>query len=119
VLRRSHWIAVLYGLWAMLFIASTLVTAQTAPTGDGFLRGANRIWIFLKFQGGATVVAVVIWRMGRHLPNGWQRWLARLPVLFALGIVLLIVGLVAVASLERPCTQSTSPAMRSTTLPIR
>jgi len=113
---RTQWIAVLFGIWAGLYAGSLLVAAFTAPTGDGFVRGVNRLGVFLQFQGAAAVLALVLWRMARGQPQGWQRWLARVPLLLALGLLLLIAGVIVSAGFDRPPAES--PAALPVTVPV-
>lgn len=107
---RARWITVLLGIWAGLYVASFLGAASTVPTGDGFVRGVNRLGVFLQFQGAAAVLALVLWRMARGLSRGWQRWLARVPLLLALGLLLLIAGVIVSAGFDRPRAEA-SPAL--------
>lgn len=123
-MTRTHWLILLAGIWSTLYAASFLLAAQTAPTGDGFTRGMNRLTLFVQYQFGAGLVAVVIWAMGQRLRHRWQRWLARVPGLLAVGLVLLVIGLIAVANLgisgsapqppDRPLTQPTAAPRVST-----
>lgn len=89
----------LCGIWAALHAASFLLAAQTVPDGDGFTRGMNRLSVFARYQVGSGSVAVVIWLMGQRLRQGWQRWLARVPGLLALGLILLVIGTMTLAIL--------------------
>lgn len=114
-MTRMHWLVLLAGIWAALYAASFLLAAYTAPAGDGFTRGMNRLTLFVQYQVAAGLVAVAIWAMGQRLQHRWQRWLARLPGCLALGLVLLVIGAIAFANLapsghapqspERPVTQ--------------
>lgn len=100
-MTRIHGLLLLAGIWAALYAASFLLAAHTAPTGDGFTRGMNRLTVFVQYQVGAGLVAVVIWAMGQHLRRRWQRWLARVPGCLALGQVLLVIGVITVATLTQ------------------
>jgi len=98
-MTRTHWLVLLSGIWAALYAASFLLAAHTAPEGDGFTRGMNRLTVFVQYQVGAGLVAIVIWAMGQRLRHRWQRWLARVPGCLALGLVLLVIGTITVAIL--------------------
>ena len=113
---RTQWIAVLFGIWVGLYAASVLVAAFTAPAGDGFVRGVNRLGVFLQFQGAASILALVLWRMARGLSRGWQRWLARVPLLLALGLLLLIAGVIVSAGFDHP--RAEVPAALPVTVPV-
>nr|WP_309501933.1 hypothetical protein [uncultured Roseovarius sp.] len=106
-MRRMSWVWILFALWAGLYVASFVVTHFTAPTGDSFVRGANRLMIFIQFQIAATIVAIVIWNMRRAFDKGtWQRWLARAPALLAVGLLVLIIGIIVVAAIGKPSPQN-------------
>lgn len=102
MMKRLHWIVLLGGIWAALYAASFLVPYHTAPTDFGLTRGLNRVELFFQYQIAAGVVAVVAWWAGRKLTVRWQRWLSRMPVLLAIGLFLLTVGVIVVANMDRP-----------------
>lgn len=102
-MTRMTWIWLLFALWAGLYAASFIVAHGTAPTGDGFTRGLNRLMVFFQYQIAAAVVAIVVWGIGSAFDKGtWQRWLSRAPVLLALGLFLLVVGLIVVVNIGKP-----------------
>ena len=101
-MRRLHLIILLTGLWAALYAASILVAWHTAPAGDGFTRGLNRVMLFFQYQIGAAAVALVVWWLGRALGQRWQRWLSRMPLILALALFLLAVGVIVVTNVQRP-----------------
>ena len=111
-----HWLLFLVVLWAGLYGASFIVAHLTEPTGDGFVRGVNRLGVFLQFQGAASILALVLWRMARGLSRGWHRWLARVPLLLALGLLLLIAGVIVSAGFDRP--RAEVPAALPVTVPV-
>ena len=99
--NRMFW--VLLALWAVLYAASFIVARATAPTGDSFLRGINRLEVFAQYQAGAAIAAFVVWRLGLQFAAGsGRRWLSRVPLLMALALVLFVVGLIAWAWLSHP-----------------
>ena len=109
-MTRTHWIVLLSGIWAALYAASVLVPYFTAPTDFGFTRGMNRLTAFVQYQLGAGVVGVFIWAMGQRLRHRWQRWLARVPGLLAIGLVVLVLVAITVANLfEWRVEPATSP----------
>ncbi len=86
ILMLCAWLAC-YG-WS--FIGFRL----TPPEGSGFTRGMNRVALFFGWQALASVLALVVWLLGRRLPPGTMtRRLSRVPGLIALG---LLIGLIAV-----------------------
>ena len=57
----------LMAIWALVYTASFIAFHVTEPTGDGFLRGANRLVNFLGFQAGALIPAFSLSILGhRH-----------------------------------------------------
>jgi len=101
-MTRLGGIFILGGIWAALYAASFLVPYFTAPTDFGFTRGMNRVELFFKYQLAAAALSVVVWWMGNALPRRWQRWLARMPALLAVGLLLLVVGVIVVANMKDP-----------------
>lgn len=101
-MTRLGGIFILCGIWAALYAASFLVPYFTAPTDFGFTHGMNRVELFFKYQLAAAAVSVVVWWMGNALSLRWQRWLARMPALLAIGLLLLVVGAIVVANMDRP-----------------
>ncbi|MFB9148896.1 hypothetical protein [Roseovarius ramblicola] len=101
-MSRLHGVFILSGTWAALYAASFLVPYFTAPTDFGFTRGMNRVELFFKYQLAAAAVSVVVWWMGNALIPRWQRWLSRMPALLAIGLLLLVVGVIVVSNMQRP-----------------
>lgn len=118
-MRHARWAVLLFCVWGGLYGASFVAATWTAPAGDGFVRGLNRLGVFMKFQGAAAVVALVLWRVGCRLPQGWPRWLSRAPALLALGLVLLVAGAVGFANIGRPSPDSAAPGDPPVTMPIK
>lgn len=111
---------VLMGLWVIAYGGSLLSLLITEPTGDGFTKGLNRVMTFLGWQVGASVLAIIIWSLGKHFEAGSRgRWACRLPVLLALGLVLVVIGIIAYAKFGHPQPQaSPSPVQQETTIPL-
>jgi len=83
------WIAL--ALWAGAFAYSFWVFQATAPLGDGFTRGLNRVSGFLGWQLLAAALALIVFALGRALPKGRaMRRMSVLPLGFA---GLLVAGL--------------------------
>lgn len=98
-------------IWLAACAASFWGLWMLEPTGDSFLRGANRLMAFLGWQTAAGVIGIVLWLTGRGLPRGSPaRWLSRVPALLALLLALAIVGLIAWVNLAKPSPQTEPPA---------
>lgn len=107
-------------LWLAAYAASFWGLIMLEPTGDSFLRGANRVMAFLGWQTAAGMVGILLWLTGRSLPRGSPaRWLSRVPALLALALALFIVGLIAWANLTKPSPDAPPPtAPASTAVPV-
>lgn len=93
-LRRLVLMACL-ALWALMWGWSFAAFATTEPTGDGFVRGMNRIETFLGWQMAAALPAFVAWILGRDWPrDSGVRRLSRVPIQLALGLAAVLGGLV-------------------------
>lgn len=101
-MTRLGGILILGGIWAALYAASFLVPYVTPSEDFGFTRGMNRVEVFFKYQLAAAALSVVLWWMGNALPARWQRWLSRIPALLAIGLVLLVVGVIVAANIRDP-----------------
>lgn len=88
--------------WFALMALSYLLPANTAPTDFGLTRGLNRITLFFQVQVAAAVIAAILWWMAKTLAPGWQRWLARVPGLVALLLMLAVIGLILWTNLGKP-----------------
>lgn len=117
-MTRRNWIWLLLALWITLYAASFIVAHATAPTGDSFLRGMNRLMVFFQYQGLAAVVAVLIWWNGSAFaPRSWSRRLTRAPVGLAVALVLVIVGIVISANIGKPAPDGPPAPQATTTSP--
>lgn len=82
-------------LWAVTWGLSFYALATTEPTGDGFLRGTNRMSAFLGWQLAAALPAFGAWGLGRDWPKGSSvRQLSGVPLQLALGLAAVIGGLI-------------------------
>jgi hypothetical protein len=83
---RLLWL--LFALWAAAFVGAFIAYAVIEPTGSSFTRGANRVGAFLGWQATAIGFAVVLWWRARQLILATStRWLMRMPILIALGLL--------------------------------
>ena len=86
---------VLFALWLLVFGGSFAAYTFTEPTGEGFVRGMNRVVSFLGWQGLAAAFAVAIWSVGRHWPKGSAaRRLSQIPGGVALLLFATIAGVI-------------------------
>lgn len=88
-------------LWAALYLMSVLIPMMQSPTDMGFTRGMNRVLTFLELQMAASLPALGLWIATRHLPPG-PRWLARVPGLLAIALILGIAAVILWANMGRP-----------------
>ena len=94
---------VLMAVWLAVFCWSFWVFFGTAPTGDGFVRGMNRVFGFLGWQAIATVLAIVIAMTGKRFERGsGLRWLARIPTACAILLMLAIIAAIVIAVVTAP-----------------
>lgn len=119
-MQQRPWVWIGLAIWAVLYAASIVVPWNTAPTGDSFLRGSNRLILFFQFQIAAGVVGMAVWVFGKQFDRGtWRRWLSRTPALLAVGLVLFIVGIIVVANFRRPAPTDFVPSPdRPVTAPV-
>lgn len=117
-MTRRNWTWLLLALWAGLYAASFVLAHATAPTGDSFLRGVNRLMVFFQYQGLATVVAAMIWWNGSWFaPRSWQRRLTYAPAGMAAALVLVLLGLVIFVNIGKPSPESPPAPQPTTTTP--
>ncbi len=86
---------ILFAAWVLAFGYAFVAFWTTAPTGEGFTRGTNRVVTYLGWQGVAGMVAIAVWGVGRGWPKGSSaRWLSVVPMALALLHVAAIVAIV-------------------------
>ena len=90
--RQEQLFALLIAIWAGLFTWSLIGFWSAEPTGDGFVRGMNRVTQFLLWQFAAGVFSIPVFVVGRGYPRGGaMRWISRVPLALAAAMVLIIV----------------------------
>jgi len=111
-MSRKQVIWALFTVWAALYAVSFWQAATMPRTGDGFLRGINRLMTFLGWQGAAAAAALVLWAsmLGDRRIGSGLRWLSRIPVLLALALVLGLTAEVLWARFSKPALHATPPA---------
>lgn len=93
--RKRLLLMALLGVWLLLYGYSFWAFATTPKTGDGFTRGLNRVTTFFGWQLAAAIPAFAAWAVGRDWPRGsGVRYVSRVPILLALGLVAVIGGLI-------------------------
>lgn len=97
--RLRRWIYGLAALWVLLTFLSFERFSATAPTGDSFVRGLNRIGVWLRWQLGALSVGgtagLLAWKHRTQLPRR-DRWVGWVPALVTGSVfALLILGFLA------------------------
>lgn len=89
------WLMVFLAAWAVAFVYAFAAFFGTAPTGDGFTRGLNRVVAYLGWQGVAGMLALAAFGVGRRWPRGAPvRRLSAVPLAIALVHVVAIAGIV-------------------------
>ncbi|MGE0665537.1 MAG: hypothetical protein AB7O49_03165 [Sphingomonadales bacterium] len=91
------------GLWLALIVLSFAAFSATAPTGDSFTRGMNRIGVLLAWQAGAMVAALaaLVLMLRRKPPRGLGVSLAGLAPMSVMVLELLAVVAVVVWAATR------------------
>jgi len=101
--NRTNLIKVLFAIWSALQILAMAYPALTAPTGDGFTRGLNRITAFFGFQGVAGILAITLaiqsFQHRTKLSRIW-RIFAAVPITVAALLLLAVLGLILSAQLR-------------------
>lgn len=77
--QRSVFYSLLF-IWAALFAYSFYAPAMVEAAGDGFVRGANRVTLFMRWHLSALAFAAAIAVIGSKLEPSLRRWLGRVPV---------------------------------------
>jgi hypothetical protein len=81
-------------LWAVAWGMSVYGLATISPSGDGFLRGVNRMTAFLGWQMAAALPAFGAWAVGRDWPKeSGVRLVSRVPLQLAAGLAAVVGGL--------------------------
>jgi hypothetical protein len=110
-MTRTRLATLTLGIWTVLFVLSFVLLFSLEPTGDGFVRGLNRIMAFLTWQGIAFVAAIVALLAGRGIDNETPgtRWLSRIPVIIQSLMLLAVVGLILATRFTKPVTEPGVP----------
>jgi len=88
--RKLAWI--LLALWAGAYLWSIASVPLTAPKGDGFTRGLNKITAFYGWQILAAVLSIaVLWSKRYFAPGSFLRRAFWAPIALA-GLLLMVTG---------------------------
>ena len=108
-------IRIVLALWFGTMVMSGFALAAE-PTGDGFIRGFNRISGFIGWQAAGMILALIAWLSSRPLPKGeLLRWLARAPGWWA---ILLFAGLAILIAMSSYRTSLPPPITDTPTAPV-
>ncbi|MBT8459785.1 MAG: hypothetical protein HKP37_12650 [Boseongicola sp.] len=93
--RQRLLLIALFAAWVIAFGYAFFTFAETAPSGDGFTRGMNRITSYLGWQGIAGMIAIALVSIGRGWPKGSAvRRMSGVPLLLAILHVAAILGII-------------------------
>ena len=96
---------VLAAAWLAAVLGSFIAFFMTEPTGDGFVRGFNRITAFLQWQGAAFFLGLIsacIFRAFGDRRENRLWWLSHAPFLVSSALwLLLILGFIAIVAWAR------------------
>ena len=91
---RGLWFWIFLGLWAGCFIKSFSFALWADTTGDGFVRGLNRISDFLWWQLAAGVFALCLWYTDPGSESRLMQWIGRVPFILALLLALAVIAVI-------------------------
>lgn len=98
-------VQVMVAIWGVLFVVSIVAAAMTEKTGDSFVRGMNRVFIFFWWQCAAFVFAVISFVAARRnalsLPKSWRIG-GMIPICIHALMVLFIVGVIVFTIATKP-----------------
>lgn len=114
------WILVLAAAWLCAIAISVLTFLTTAPTGDGFTSGLNRAMVFLGWQAGALILAVLVAIVTLRLPRPRDATVLAIglvPGFVSVMMVLTVGAFIAWAALSPPPSVDTPPPAAPTEVP--
>lgn len=101
-------------IWAVCFSMAFAQAYTTEPTGDSFVRGMNRVGIFLAWQMGALIAAIVAVVVSRGVSKEDFPILRRAGLvpagIMGLGVMTIVVGVLYFSfAVTEPPAPSTRP----------
>jgi hypothetical protein len=99
--RKLAWI--LFALWAAAYLWSIAAVPLTAPKGDGFPRGLNKITSFYGWQFLAGALAIgVLWAKRYLVPGSIARRLFWVPISIGGLLVAATLAVILIANYGKP-----------------
>jgi hypothetical protein len=110
-MTRNRLVILTLGIWTALFALSFVLLFTLEPTGDGFVRGLNRVAAFLIWQGVAFIAAVIALLAGRGISSDTPgaRWFSRIPVIVQSLMLLALIGLILAVRVTKPAAEPGIP----------
>ncbi len=99
-MTRTRLVWLLLGLWLALFLWSLPAARGTEPTGDSFVRGMNRVGVFMGWQLAALIPGIAAYAASRPLPPGALRRMACVPPGLLAAFIVFVLGLMVWARLS-------------------
>lgn len=91
--------------WLAAVLGSFIAFGVTEPTGDGFVRGFNRITVFLQWQGAAFFLGLIsacVFRVFGNKRENRLWWLSHAPFFVSGALwLILILGFIAIVAWSR------------------
>lgn len=87
-MQRRWFLYAILTAWVALFVYSFYAVAGVEPTGDGFVRGMNRVSLFLRWHLSAVAFAIAAAFVGWRAQSPARRWLSKAPV--AVHVILIV-----------------------------
>lgn len=110
--RKLAWM--LFALWAGLYVWSFASFFLTAPTGNGFVRGLNKVTAFYGWQIAAGVASLLVLWAKRFVGAPVARRVFWAPISLAGLLLIATLGIIAIANYGTP-----SPVTAGGTSPPR
>ncbi|MDJ0826486.1 MAG: hypothetical protein QNJ16_13365 [Rhodobacter sp.] len=106
--ERITWVLLI--AWALAFGGAFVAFAVTPAKDFGLAAGWNKVSVFMGWQLGAAVLAILCGAASRRVPPGRPiRWLGLMPLVGFLLLAAAILALVLWANLQRPSPVSAPP----------
>lgn len=87
-MQRRWFLYAILAAWLALFVYSFYAVAGVEPTGDGFVRGMNRVSLFLRWHLSAVAFAIAAAFVGWRAQSRVRRRVSKAPV--AVHVILIV-----------------------------